>query len=90
MKIRRYVCDENQSTNDFLQMPIGSITRAKAKKFQEAFNGLMKKFIWANPTFKEEPKSNQVIEGIGANKEVQKSINIIIAIDGNNPHDFCN
>ena len=28
--------------------------------------------IWANPAFKEEPKSNQAFEGIGANKEVQK------------------
>ena len=52
--------------------------------------GLVKEFIWANPSFKEEPKSNQVFEGIGANKEVQKSKNIIMAIDGNNPHDFCN
>ena len=45
-------------------MPIGPITRARAKKLQEAFNGLVK-FIWANPTFKEELKSNQVFEGIG-------------------------
>ena len=52
-------------------MPIGPITRARAKKLQEAFNGLVK-FIWANPTFKEELKSNQVFEGIGTNKEVQK------------------
>ena len=55
-------------------MPIGPITRARAKKLQEAFNGLMKEFIWANLAFKEEPKSNQVIEGNGANKEVQKLI----------------
>ena len=71
-------------------MPIGSITRARAKKLQEALNGLVKEFIWANPAFKEEPKSNQAFEGIGSNKEVQKSINIIMAIDGNNPHDFGN
>ena len=50
----------------------------------------MKKFIWVNPTFKEEPKSNQVFEEIGVNKEVQKFINIIMAIDGNNPYDFGN
>ena len=48
----------------------------------------MKEFIWANLAFKEESKSNQVFEGIEANKEVHKSINIIMAIDGNNPHDF--
>ena len=50
----------------------------------------MKEFIWANSNFKEEPKSNQAFEGIEANKEVQKSINIIMAIDGNNRHDFGN
>ena len=60
------------------------------KKLQEALNGLVKEFIWANSDFKEEPKSNQVFEGIEANKEVQKSINIIMAIDGNNLHDFGN
>ena len=69
-------------------MPIGPITRTRVKKLQEAFNGLVKEFIWANPAFKEEPKSNQAFEGIGANKEVQKSINVIMAIDGNNSHDF--
>ena len=65
----------------------GPIIRARAKKLQEALNGLV---IWPNPAFKEEPKLNQAFEGIGANKEVQKSINIIIAIDGNNSHDFGN
>ena len=82
--------DENQSKMDSLQMSIGPITRARAQKLQEAFNGLVKKFIWANPTFKGEPKSNQVFEETGANKEVQKSINVIMTIDGNNPHDFGN
>ena len=53
-------------------MPIWPIIRARAKKIQEAFNGLVKVFIWANLAFKEELKSNQSIEGIGANKEVQK------------------
>ena len=80
----------NQSTKDLLQMPIQPITRARPKKLQEALNGLVKEFISANPPFKEETKSNKAFEGIGANKEVQKSINIIIAIDGNNPHDFGN
>ena len=80
--------EENQRTNNPLQMPIGPITRARAKKLQEAFNELVKEFIWVNPTFKEESKSNQVFEGIEANKEVQKSINVIIAIEGNNSHDF--
>ena len=47
-----------------------------------------KEFIWANPAFKEERKSDQAFEGIRANKEVQKSINMIMAIDNNNSHDF--
>ena len=55
-------------------MPIRLITRARAEKLKEAFNGLMKEFIWANPTFKEELKSNQAFEGIRVNKEVQKLI----------------
>ena len=54
----------NQSTKDPLQMPIRLIIRARPKKLQEALNGLVKEFIWANPAFKEEPKSNQVFEGI--------------------------
>ena len=58
------------------------------KNLQKAFNGFVNEFIWANPVFKEEPKSNQVFEGIGANKEVQKSINVIMVVDGNNSHDF--
>ena len=64
--------NENQIIKDPLQMTIRPITRARVKKLQEVFNGLVKEFIWVNPAFKEEPKSNQVIEGIGANKEVQK------------------
>ena len=48
----------------------------------------MKKFILVNLYFKEEPKSNKAFEGIGANKKVQKPINVIIAIDSNNLHDF--
>ena len=71
-------------------MLIGSIIRARVKKLQEALNRLVKEFIWANPTFKEESLSNQVFEGIRANKEVQNSINVIMVVDGNNPHDFSN
>ena len=51
--------DENQSTNDPFQLLIGPITRARVKKLQEAFNGLVKEFIWANLAFKEEPNSNK-------------------------------
>ena len=41
-------------------------------------------------SLKEELKSNKMLKGIRANKEVQKSINVIMAIDENNPHDFGN
>ena len=64
--------DENQSTRDPLQMPTRPITRARAEKLQEAFNRLVKEFIWANTAFKEELKSNEAFEGIEANKKVQK------------------
>ena len=80
--------DENQSIKDSLQMSIRPIIRERAKKLQEAFNGLVKKFIWTNLAFKEEPKSNKTFEGIRAYKEVQKSINMIMSVDGNNSHDF--
>ena len=71
-------------------MPVGPIIRARAKKFQEALNGLMKEFIWANPTLQEEFGPSQAYEGIRANKEVQKIINIIKVIDGDHPHEFGN
>ena len=48
----------------------------------------VKEFIWAIPTFKEKTKSNQALEGIEANKEVQKSINVIMVVEGNYSHHF--
>ena len=43
--------DENightQSAEEPVQMSVGPITRARAKKFQKALNGLMKEFLWA-------------------------------------------
>ena len=71
-----------EETNDLLHMPVVPITRAKAKKFQEALNGLMKEFIWANPTLQEEFGPSQAFGGIRAHKEVQKIINILKAING--------
>ena len=86
--------DENigqtQSTEEPLQRPVGPITRARAKKFQEALNGLMKEFIWANPTLQKEFRPSQAFGGIRANKGIQKIINIIKAIDGHHPHEFGN
>ena len=54
--------NENQRKNDLLQMPIGPITRERTEKLQEAFNGLVKEFIWSNQAFKEKLKSNQAFE----------------------------
>ena len=86
--------DENigqtQNAEELLQMPVRTITRARAKKFQEAPNGLMKEFIWANPTLEEEFGPSQAFRGIRARKEVQKIINIIKAIDGDHSHKFGN
>ena len=69
-------------------MLVGPITRAK--KFQEALNGLIKEFIWANPTLQEEFGPSQAFGGIRTKKKVQKIINIIKAIDGDHPHEFGN
>ena len=58
--------------------------------FQEALKGLMKEFIWANLTLQEEFGTSLAFEGIRVNKEAQKIINIIKAIDGDHPHEFGN
>ena len=71
-------------------MSIGPITRAKAKKLKEALNGIMKEFIWANPTLQEEFGPSQAFGGIRVNKEVQNIINIIKAIDDDHPYKFGN
>ena len=71
-------------------MLVGPITRARVKKFQEALNGLMKEFVWANQTLQEEFGPSKDFGGIGAKKEVQKIINIFKATDGDHPHEFGN
>ena len=63
------------------------ITKSRAKKASRGFQWACE-VIWAILAFTEEPKSNDVFQGIGANKEVQKSINVIMDFDGNNSHDF--
>ena len=74
----------NQSIKHPLQTLIGPIIGVRAKKLQEVLSELIKEFIWINGTLKEESKSNQVFEGIRVIKDVQKSINMIIVVDGNN------
>ena len=87
-------CDENigqtQSAEEPHRMLVGPITRARAKKFQEALNGLMNEFIWANLSLQEEFGLSQAFGGIRAHKEVQKIVNIIKAIDGDHLHKFGN
>ena len=90
----RFLCDENigqtQSAEEPLQMLVVPITRTRPKKFQEALNGLTKEFIWANPTLEEEFGPSLSFGEIRTNKEVQKIINIIKAIDGDPPHELGN
>jgi len=40
-----------QPSEDPLEVPVGSVTRLRAKKFKEAFNGLLKD-TWAKVDFK--------------------------------------
>ena len=51
--------DENRkaSTKDPLQVPVGPITRARAKKFKEALNGLIQG-LWADSNCKMESNKN--------------------------------
>jgi hypothetical protein len=47
-KISLILCDGDQGTTskDFIQVPIGPVTRARAKKFKDVLNGLIQK-LWA-------------------------------------------
>ena len=51
--------DENRkaSTKDPLQVPVGPITRARAKKFKEALNGLIQG-LWADSNCKMDSNKN--------------------------------
>ena len=67
---------------------MGQSQEQGAKSFKRLSMGMLRSLFWANSDFKEKHKSNKAFEEIEINKEVQKSINIIMAIDGNNLHDF--
>ena len=71
-------------------MSIGPITRARAKKLQDAINGLVKEFIWANPTVEKEPTMDQSSKECSSIKHGQKTLNVILAIDGNDQGIFGN
>jgi hypothetical protein len=43
--------DVIQPSKDLLEVPVGPVTRLKAKKFKEAFNGLLQD-TWAKVDFK--------------------------------------
>ena len=64
---------QTKSSEETLQMPIVPITRARAKMFQEALNGLMKEFIWANPTLQEKFGPSQALRGIRPTKKFKIS-----------------
>ena len=51
--------DENRkaSTKDPLQVPVGPITRARAKKFKDALNGLIQG-LWADSNCKMDSNKN--------------------------------
>jgi hypothetical protein len=46
-----FLFDAIQPSKDPLEVPVGPVTRLKAKKFKEAFNGLLKD-TWAKVDFK--------------------------------------
>ena len=45
------VIDVIQAPKDLLEVPVGSVTRLRAKRFKEAFNGLLQD-TWAKVDFK--------------------------------------
>jgi hypothetical protein len=45
------LCDTIQPSKDPLEVPVGPVTRFRAKKFKEAFNGLLQD-TWAKVDFK--------------------------------------
>ena len=45
------MCDAIQSSKDPLEVPAGLVTRVRAKKFKEVFNGLLQD-TWAKVDFK--------------------------------------
>ena len=63
-------------------MPIRPITRARAKKLQDAINGIVKEFVWANPTLEKELIMDQSSKECNSIKDGQKAFNAILAIEG--------
>ena len=82
--------DPIRRIKDPLQMPIGPITRARAKKLQDAINGLVKEFIWANPALEKELIMDQSSKECNSIKDGQKAFNAILAIEGNDEDIFGN
>ena len=71
-------------------MPIRPITRARAKKLQDAINGIVKEFIWANPALEKDPTMDQSSKECNSIKDGQQALNVILAIEGNDQGIFCN
>ena len=71
-------------------MPIGQITRARAKKLQDATNGLVKEFIRANPALEKELTMDQSSKECNSIKDGQKAFKAILAIERNDEDIFGN
>ena len=71
-------------------MLIGPITRARAKKLQDAINRLFKVFIWANPALEKQPTMDQSSKECNSIKDGQKALNVILVIEGNDQGIFGN
>jgi hypothetical protein len=66
---KKVVCDkidgdQGTASKDFVQVPIGPVTRARAKKFMDVLNGLIQE-LWAQPNSwrpnEHDPRGQQII-----------------------------
>jgi hypothetical protein len=80
------MCDGDQGTasKDLVQVPIGPVMRARAKKFKDVLNGLIQE-LWAQANSwrpnEHDPRGQQrivtliqVLEGSGQGKELARNI----------------
>jgi hypothetical protein len=71
------LCDVIQAPKDPLEVPVGPVTRLRAKRFKEAFNGLFQ-YMWAKVDFKRILNNEQaVINLIHVQEELVSGTKII-------------
>jgi hypothetical protein len=71
------ICDVIQAPKDPLEVPVGPITRLRAKRFKESFNGLFQD-MWAKVDFKRILNNEQaVINLIHVQEELVRGTKII-------------